>query len=133
VTAVLGAGAVAATLAPAPAAWAHAARGKPAVVVQVVNRAPFGPMLANTQGLSLYTVSGPCTGGCLTIWPQLLMPRGKTIPMGATGLGTKKVTVGGRRALQVTYKGLPLYTFNGDSGNSVNGNGVGGFKVATVS
>ena len=33
--------------------------------------------------------SGTCTGGCLTIWPPLLMPKGKTKPAGvASGLGT---------------------------------------------
>jgi len=34
--------------------------------------------------------------------------------------------------LQVTYHKQRLYTFTGDSGHSVNGNGVAGFKVAKV-
>jgi hypothetical protein len=32
----------------------------------------------------------------------------------------------------VTYNGQRLYTFTGDIGYSVNGNGVGGFVVASL-
>jgi hypothetical protein len=32
----------------------------------------------------------------------------------------------------VTYHGQRLYTFTGDTGHSVNGNGVAGFVVAKV-
>jgi len=34
--------------------------------------------------------------------------------------------------LQVTYHKMRLYTFINDSGTSVTGNGVAGFKVAKV-
>jgi len=40
------------------------------------------------------------------------------------GLGTVKLANG---HLQVTFNKEPLYTFSGDSGHSVNGNGVGPF------
>jgi predicted lipoprotein with Yx(FWY)xxD motif len=116
-------------------ASAHAVSGtkakktKSAVVVQVVDRAPFGEMLATSSGLSLYVdPSGPCTGSCLVIWPPLLMPKGKTTPLGTTGLGTTKF---GHR-LQVTYNGKALYTFYTDTGSEVGGNGVQGFAVAMV-
>jgi hypothetical protein len=74
-----------------------------------------------------------CRGhrGCgLGIWPRLIMPAGKTILRGASCLGTAKF--GGRHRLQVTYHGKRLYTFVGDMGHSVNGNGMQGFKVAKV-
>lgn len=100
-----------------------------AVVVQVVNRSPVGNMLATTGGASLYIhPKGQCTGGCLSIWPALLMPAGKTKPKGAECLTTVD-TPGG---LQVRYHKQALYTFTGDSGTSVNGNGVGGFKAARI-
>lgn len=102
-----------------------------AKVVKVANRPSIGEMLVTKKGAALYEdTDGPCTGGCLTVWPPLLMPKGATVPKGTTGLGTVAFT-GGR--LQVTYHGMPLYTFESDSGKSVNGNGVGGFVAATVS
>jgi predicted lipoprotein with Yx(FWY)xxD motif len=56
------------------------------------------------------------------------MPKGKTVPKGEACLGTIKAPTAGR--LQVTYDGQPLYTFTGDTGTSLNGNGVGGFDAA---
>ena len=119
-------------LAPAPAALAHGAKkSKSVVVVQVVNRAPYGEMLANTSGRSLYT-GPPCAGGCLVIWPPLVMPKGTKVPLGVSGLGTIKVKVGKHKVHQVTYNGKPLYTFYTDTGSAVGGEGVGGFVVAAV-
>jgi len=107
---------------------ADASTAKTVVMVQLVDRPPYGQMLASKKtGASLYIdTSGPCTGSCLTIWPPLLLPKGKKVPAGITDLGTVKF---GHR-LQVTYKGQPLYSFASDSGTSVNGEGVGGFVVA---
>ena len=100
-----------------------------ATVVKVVTRAPFGKMLATIKGRSLYIKPmGGCTAGCLISWPPLLMPKGTTMPLGVRCLKTAKF---GRR-LQVTYRGKRLYTFTGDSGSSVNGNNLEGFKVAKV-
>jgi len=104
--------------------------GKGVVVVQEVNRSPVGNMLADTAGASLYThPSGPCTGSCLSVWPELLMPAGKTKPKGAECLTTVSTSAG----LQVSYHNQALYTFTGDSGTSLNGNGVAGFKAAKIS
>jgi len=103
---------------------------KTAVVVKVAkSRGGFKNVLTTTAGVgaTLYTTAS-CTGGCLTAWPPLLMPKGKTVPKGPkglTGLGTAKL---GSR-LQVTYKKHRLYTFTGDSGSSVSGNGLSGFSV----
>ena len=86
-------------------------------------------MLATTSGASLYTLpSGSCTGSCLTVWPPLLMPTGKTKPLGAECLSTKSTPSG----LQVTYHNKLLYTFEDDSGTSVNGNHVAGFVAAKI-
>src|SRR5579862_404645 len=102
---------------PAPAVHATTS----AVVVKVAaTRGKFKKVLTTnaTVGKTLYTAAS-CSGSCLQVWPPLFMPVGKTVALGVTGLGTKKV---GTR-LQVTYKGHLLYTFTG--------NGVGGFTVVT--
>jgi predicted lipoprotein with Yx(FWY)xxD motif len=104
--------------------------GKAAVVVKIsASRGGFKNVLTTTSrvGRTLYTASS-CTGGCQSAWPPLLMPKGTSIPKGPkglTGLGTRKL---GKR-LQVTFRRHPLYTFSGDSGSSVNGNGLSGFTV----
>jgi predicted lipoprotein with Yx(FWY)xxD motif len=113
-------------------ARAHAApaQANTAVVVKVATRGTFGRILTTVGGRALYKhPAGPCTGSCLSIWPRLLMPRGKTSPLGTAHLSTVLLASGRR---QVTYRGQRLYTFVNDSGTSVTGNGVAGFLVAKV-
>ena len=115
----------------APAA--HAARVSPkAVVVHKAMRGAYGKILVTASSLaSLYFAPGNvCTGSCLQSWPPLLMPAGKTVPKGSRGLGT---TPFGSGQLLVTYHGMGLYTYIGDSGTSLNGAGVDGFYPAVVS
>jgi len=122
-------GGLTATSAGVAAAQAAPAASKSATVVKVVTRSPFGKMLATSKGRSLYILpKGSCTGACLTAWPPLVMPKGKTRPLGTMCLKTAKFG----SKLQVTYRGARLYLFAGDSGSSVNGNNVSGFKVAKV-
>jgi hypothetical protein len=126
------AGPMAAQAAPVrPAAHAAAAHAtKSVVIVKVVTRRHFGKILATTKGRALYVLPhGSCGAGCLSFWPRLVMPKGKTIPKGTTCLSTAKF---GKHGLQVTYRKMRLYTFTSDSGTSVNGNGVAGFKVAKL-
>jgi predicted lipoprotein with Yx(FWY)xxD motif len=105
--------------------------GTAAVVVYRHWRSPVGVMLTTTKGRSLYIhPGGPCAGSCLQSWPALLMPKGATIPEGERCLST--VAYGSNHRLQVTYHSQRLYTFTGDHGVSVNGNGVAGFHAAAV-
>jgi predicted lipoprotein with Yx(FWY)xxD motif len=129
-TAVVVVGSIAAIAADVSAAQAVPATTK-LQVVKVVTRHPFGKMLATTKGRSLYTIaSNKCTGSCLPAWPPLLMPKGsKATPTGVACLTTMKF---GKGRLQVAYRGLRLWTFVGDSGSRVTGNGIMGFKVAKV-
>lgn len=115
----------------ATAASATTASGTKTKVVTEADRSPVGEMLVDLKGQSLYTNASGCTGGCLQVWPALLMPKGTTNPKGAKCLSTVAAAKAGR--LQVTYDSQPLYTFTGDSGSSVNGNKVAGFKAAKVS
>ena len=98
-----------------------------ATVVQVASRTGFGKILVTVgAGMALYENPSGCNAGCRSIWPPLLMPKGATTPKGAKCLGTAALG----HKLQVTYNGQRLYTFTGDTGHSVNGNGVAGFVVA---
>jgi predicted lipoprotein with Yx(FWY)xxD motif len=104
-----------------------------AVVVVERRHGHLGKILFTVGDRALYYLprgAGSCTGSCLSVWPALLMPAGKTMPKGASCLGT--VRFGPHHRLQVTYRGRRLYTFVDDSRGSVNGNGVQGFKVAKV-
>jgi len=116
-----------------PAMAAHAASSKSVVVVKERRRRHFGKILVTVHGKALYYLPhGSCTtaSGCLAIWPRLVMPAGKTVPKGANCLGTARF--GSHHRLQVTYRKHRLYTFVDDTGTSVTGNGVDGFKVAKV-
>jgi predicted lipoprotein with Yx(FWY)xxD motif len=105
---------------------------KAVFVVHQASRPHFGRILVTPKGghALYYMPTGSCTGSCLSIWPRLVMPRGKTMPRGVRCLGTARF--GSHHQLQVTYHGKRLYTFVDDSGHSVNGDGVAGFKVAKV-
>lgn len=131
VAALLVGGSTVATAGIATAAQAQvrpATAGKSAVVVQVASRHGFGKILVTVNvGMALYENPAGCNAGCRAIWPPLLMPKGKTMPKGTKCLGTARLG----HKLQVTYNGQRLYTFTGDTGHSVNGNGLAGFVVAS--
>jgi predicted lipoprotein with Yx(FWY)xxD motif len=85
-------------------------------------------VLTNTKGLTLYTLSGEThgkfictTAECLKAWPPLLVTP-STTPKGPVKLGTIKNPEG---KTQVTFKGMPVYTFEGDSKKGeANGEGL---------
>jgi predicted lipoprotein with Yx(FWY)xxD motif len=56
-----------------------------------------------------------CTAACITRWPALTIPAGSSASAGSIGgtWGTIVRSDGG--GTQVTYNGLPLYFFSGDS------------------
>lgn len=95
-------------------------------------------VLTTLKGKTLYSLSVEkrgkfiCTGGCLASWKPLLVPAGVK-PTGPVKFGTVKRPEG---KTQVTYKGLPLYSFNGDTrSGEANGEGlkdVGTWHAARV-
>ncbi len=93
--------------------------------------AGLGQVIATDKGKALYVYindginSSSCTGGCAQSWPPLLLSDGYTLDgTGLSGsLGTILRPDGGR---QVTYNGMPLYTYLGDTQAGIaNGNGAG--------
>jgi predicted lipoprotein with Yx(FWY)xxD motif len=93
------------------------ARGGKTVVGEAHAPSLHKTVLTNVRGLTLYSLSVEkngkfiCTGSCTATWTPLVVARGTT-PMGPVKLGTVKRPEG---KIQVTFKGLPLYTFDGDS------------------
>ncbi len=135
--ALVAAGLAAAIVAATGGAAAGAART--AHVVKVAKNAKLHTMvLVNLKGHTLYSLSAEtrgrfiCTNSCLSLWTPLVVPRG-TKPEGAAKLATIKRPDG---RIQVTYRGLPLYSFNEDmKPGDAKGNGfmdVGTWRVASV-
>jgi len=109
------------------------------VVVKEADNATLGrTILTTTKGRTLYSLSVEthgkfiCTGSCLASWKPLAVPAGVT-PKGPVKLGTIKRPDG---KTQVTFKGRPLYSFNGDvKPGEANGQGlkdVGTWHAAQV-
>ncbi|MEA2160408.1 MAG: hypothetical protein QOD66_2788 [Solirubrobacteraceae bacterium] len=85
-------------------------------------------VLVDQQGLTLYRLSGEqagkfiCTTACLKIWHPLTVSSGAKPSGGVSALGVVKRPDGGE---QVTYKGMPLYTFMQDrSPGQAKGQGI---------
>jgi len=84
-------------------------------------------VLTANNGLTLYSLSAEkngrfiCKGSCLKVWFPLVVAAGVK-PTGSVPLGTIKRPDGRH---QVTFKGKPLYTFEGDSKKGeANGEGI---------
>jgi predicted lipoprotein with Yx(FWY)xxD motif len=105
---------------------AAGARATKTVVKEGGNPAADAGFLTNLRGRTLYTLSNErskfvCNGACLQSWPPLVVPAGVK-PTGTAKLGTRKRSDG---RMQVTYKGLPLYTYAGDAKKGdTNGEGL---------
>jgi predicted lipoprotein with Yx(FWY)xxD motif len=99
---------------PAAAALAGTAPTKRVVKLEESNSG--GTVLANLKGRTLYSLSVEkhgkfiCTGGCLSVWHPLVVPKGVK-PTGPVKLGTVKRPDG---RIQVSYQGRPLYSFAED-------------------
>ena len=93
------------------------AGGSKTVVGEATAPSLHKTVLTNIKGMTLYSLSVEkngkfiCTGSCTSTWIPLVVAAG-TKPKGPVALGTIKRPEG---KIQVTFKGLPLYTFDGDS------------------
>jgi predicted lipoprotein with Yx(FWY)xxD motif len=130
-----GSGSSSPTTTGAPATTQPATSGTSAgstTTVKLQKVGSFGSILVNAQGQVLYTftkngVSVPCSGSCLAVWPPAPLPTGVTTPTGPAGVGTLGTTTS-NGPTQLTVGGLPLYTYDGDSGPGVaSGNNVDSF------
>jgi len=92
--------------------------------VDATSVGPIGTALvAGANGMTVYTFTkdvkdsgtSACTGGCITKWPALTVAAGATPKAGAGVTGKLATITRDDGSLQVTYNGLPLYFFSGDS------------------
>lgn len=108
----------AASSSPAASTPAVSGEGASAVVKTASNVTLGATVLTDTHGMTLYRLSGERGGkficassACLQVWHPVSVPAGSA-PAGSVGsLGTVKRPNGTE---QVTYKGMPLYTFAQD-------------------
>ena len=95
----------------------HASTASSPPTIQVKS-SPWGKILVNSKGYTLYLWAkdskkkSACSGGCLAVWPFVLVSGKPTAGRGVNPklLGTIKVKGGN----EVTYNGWPLYTFVSD-------------------
>jgi predicted lipoprotein with Yx(FWY)xxD motif len=121
------------------AAGASASASSKVVAKEAQSESLGATVLTRANGHTLYSLSVEthgrfvCTGGCLGTWKPLVIPRG-TKPKGPVRLGAIRRPDG---KTQVTFKGRPLYSFDGDAkAGEANGEGfkdVGTWHAAKVS
>ncbi len=101
--------------------------------VTLARAGSLGTVLVNSSGMTLYhftvdsTGKSNCTGTCASIWAPVVVPAGTT-PAGGAGLARGQLGTITRAdgTIQVTYKGMPLYTYMGDKKvGDATGQGVG--------
>jgi predicted lipoprotein with Yx(FWY)xxD motif len=113
-------------------ASAKAAGATPfAPILNAANIPSYKAVLENSGARSLYVLSTEkgasikCSGGCLSIWPPLLVTSSTTsIAVGGGVKGTIGFVTRGSMK-QVTFNSYPVYTYTGDNGpNQSNGENV---------
>jgi predicted lipoprotein with Yx(FWY)xxD motif len=113
---------------PQPASSSSGVAASAATVKSASNSKLGGTVLVNAKGLTLYRLSGEhagkficTTSACAQLWHPLTLASGSKPAGSISSLGTVKRPDG---IEQVTYKGMPLYTFTHDTGpGQANGQG----------
>ena len=126
-------------LAPAAVALAAALAGVASAgttggTVASARNGVLGPILVDAAGRTLYHAPAGCTGSCALRFLPLVVT-GSARPVAGAGVrGAWLATVERRDGrLQVTYRGLTLYRFSGDTrAGQVNGQGAGGMWHAVA-
>jgi predicted lipoprotein with Yx(FWY)xxD motif len=117
---------VAAACGSSAASPARTTTSAPASAVLTVSAMPngsLGTILVDQSGQVLYrytpdgTGKTTCTGACATAWPPLTVPTASTHLTGKGGVSSSELGTITRPGgvLQVTFKGMPLYRFAGDT------------------
>jgi predicted lipoprotein with Yx(FWY)xxD motif len=103
----------------------------PGTQVLIIERSKLGWVLAEANGLVVYTYGGDskggsptCTGTCAAIWSAVTgLPQAGPADTLPGPLGTVAMADGGK---QITYNGYPLYTLKGARALSTKGDGMEG-------
>jgi len=99
--------------------------------VLIVQKSNLGYVLAEANGLVVYTYGNDkkggaptCTGSCASLWPPVTgNPKALSADTLPGTLGTVSTADG---AKQITYNGYPLYIYKGSQPYTTTGNNVGG-------
>jgi predicted lipoprotein with Yx(FWY)xxD motif len=82
----------------------------------------LGTYLVGPDGRTLYYFTrdvtpgvSACTGGCLEAWPPLLVGEGQSLVAGDGVTGTLAAAPQADGSMQATYRGRPLYYWQGDT------------------
>ena len=94
----------------------------------------LGSYLVGPEGLTLYYFTrdvtpgvSTCFGGCLEAWPPLLVGDGQSLVAGDGVRGTLGTVPRDDGTVQATYRGRPLYYWQGDTApGETNGQEIGG-------
>jgi len=87
--------------------------------ITVTQNKTWGATLTLKNGRTLYrltkdsTNKSVCTGMCATIWTPVLLATGQKTPVGS-GVSHLGSFTRANGTHQVTYEGIPVYTFTGD-------------------
>lgn len=104
-------------------------------VVKVASVGSLGGVLVDASGQTLYRYTldtggtSACTGTCASLWTPLTVPAGTAHVLAGTGVSSADLGTISRSdgSHQVTFKGMPLYTYTGDTKTGVaSGQGVDG-------
>jgi predicted lipoprotein with Yx(FWY)xxD motif len=96
--------------------------------IKVSQNKTWGPTLTLKDGFTVYRLTkdsnnkSVCTGKCATVWLPVVLAPGQNAPVGVgvSGLGSFARANGTK---QVTFQGIPLYTFTKDKkAGAVTGN-----------
>jgi predicted lipoprotein with Yx(FWY)xxD motif len=104
---------------------------QPGSTVLIVQQSAVGFVLAEANGQVVYAYSKDtkggspmCTGSCASIWPPVT---GKPLASAADTIpGTLGTVSDANGAKQITYNGLPLYSFKGAKPLATKANGTAG-------
>lgn len=114
---------VVATTQPTAASTPASSTAPAGATVEATAVGSLGTVLVAANGFTVYTFTrdvkgsgtSACTGSCATTWPPLTVVAGATPTAGAGANGTLGTIIRDDGTLQVTYNGLPLYLFSGDT------------------
>ena len=107
--------------------------GAPGSSVTVTSRSINGAnvVVDGPSGMTLYVFASDtanngksaCSGSCATTWPPVTIASGTTPTAGGGLTGTLGTITRDDGTIQVTYNGMPLYHYSGDSApGDANGN-----------
>jgi predicted lipoprotein with Yx(FWY)xxD motif len=107
------------------------------LILGLNSNSAVGNYLSGYNGMTVYTYNkdsggvSNCSGVCANAWPPYTVPSVASINVPANITGKVGTIIRADGTLQVTYNGMPLYFWQGDTNpGDTTGQGVNGFSVA---